>query len=214
MGSRALLLQHHKAPITTKLLELPYLAQGSFICTGTQANVKEVFSPSAFLPHNKDDKKWEGLFAALSSPRLERNAAREALKNESLYHTLSSLLKDEYSARCHLVDLISATTASEAIALTNEVRTSLVAITKHLTRPLLEAHYRWFKAKIACRKAALHSMDCDHCWTQSILYSNIWSEVQFDTAELDTLQFLCKSTNCPLSAILGTQRKRPFGPIT
>ena len=72
----------------------------------------------------------------------------------------SSLLRKEFNARVHLLDVISATSASEALATTNEsAQATAYAITKRLSRPLYEAHYRWMDAKFACRKAAFRSKD-------------------------------------------------------
>ena len=82
---KAFLLKAQKAPITSKLLELTYLSLSNFIHMGTQAKIKEVASPSALNPCKDEDENWKGILAALYSPRLERNAAREIFKDDSLH---------------------------------------------------------------------------------------------------------------------------------
>ena len=209
VGNKALLLDYQKAPITAKILDISCLSHNHFIRTGIQPKVKEVSAPSFIIPRKERDEQWKGILDALSSPKLERGAARDILKDDSLRYISGSLLKDEFSARCHLVDLISASTAAEAAACKQEdFKTIMAPIIKYLTRPLNEALYKWFDCKLACRKDALYSTDRNRPWTQSLLFSNMWTGGLFDPVEIDKFLFHCKNANHPVSTVLGSYRQR------
>ena len=201
-GNRAFLLNKLKAPVLAKLLELPFLAQDSFVRTGQQAKIKEVSSPSAILPFSNQEPRWQDLLSALSAPRLDRNTATDDLKDDSLNQIPSNLIREEYAARYHFVDILSASTASEAMGFLHS---------SHHKTPL-EAHYRWLEAKVACRKAALCPTDRSRPWSQALLSSNLWSEGLFGGKELDRLHCHCKDTSRSVSLILGSQRRRFAGP--
>ena len=134
VGNRALLLDSSKAPATSKLLHMSFLSQDSFFRSGTQPKIKEVSSPSFLIPRTEGDDVWKGFLHSLSAPKLERSAAREIFKDDSLYYISAVLLKEEYSTRCHLVDLISASSAAEAASCKQEnIKAIMAPIIKYLS---------------------------------------------------------------------------------
>ena len=210
-GNRALILKASKAPVTAKLLHLNFLSQDLFFRSGTQPKLKEVSSPSFLIPQDEGVEAWKGLIQALSAPKLDRNSARELFKDDSLHYMSASVLKDEYAARCHLLEVISASSAAEAVSdRHDDIKSMMAPIIKYLTKPLMDAQFRWFEAKLACRKAALYSADRSRPWTQALLCSNMWSGGLFDSVEVEKLLMHCKSTNRLLSSVLGSFKKRSY----
>ena len=92
-------------------------------------------------PGGTEDTKWPDYHKAMSSPKLERNAARQLLKYDSLFLIPANLVQEEFLTRSNLLDVMSAASAAEALASTcKAARSAAMAIAKHLSRTLYDTH--------------------------------------------------------------------------
>ena len=168
-GSRALVLSESKAPLATKILRLQPHETKEVVLASSKTKIKEIASPSFLVPLAESQKGWGGLIEALATPRLEKDSA-PVEKLDPVFAPLSTeAVKEEFAARTHLLDVLSALTIVETASASTKdkiLRPALLAGAKHLLRPLHEANTRWMEAKVACRREALSGIDLSIPWAR------------------------------------------------